>query len=70
MVKEIVNIVMSALGYGFMKEDDKNTILMLINAITRLFQNSFDKNPELILTHKKQIKKLGTWFEKFIKTQK
>lgn len=53
MVKEIVNIVMSALGYGFMKEDDKNTILMFINAITRLFQNSFDKNPELILTHKK-----------------
>lgn len=36
-----------------MKEDDKNITLIFLNAITRLFQNSLDKNPELILAHKK-----------------
>ena len=70
MIKQITAIILSTLGDSFMKEDDKNITLIFLNAITRLFQNSLDKNPELILAHKKQIKKLGVWFERFIKTQK
>ena len=53
-----------------MGEEEKKLPDILLHALIRLFGNSVDNCPEIILKHKREIKRLSVWFEMFIKSQK